>query len=320
MRKPKTEIGISLAFICLVLLGVMPIISNSRPEHSDALGFAFSLSLWQLLFALPLFLHESCSSDKGIFAISIGHRLFRRVAMVNLVTGIMFGLATWCYVLSMERAGAINAAIAIQAYPLFAILMEMLLLRKLKSRRELTVTVILLTALYFLGTHGTWRLSGLTPWFWLALCVPLLWSIAHVLIREELTHSPITPAQITFFRVLLATIFLGAILLLAGKPDLISLFTRELLPNAILMGFFYYLELLVWFHAMRHIDVSLASSITTPWPAVTMLLAAIFLGDEIEGYQVVTFMIVAVCLYFLLVANSKPPFTKRFFSKLHQSE
>ncbi len=304
MQQPKTEIGISLAFICLVLLGAMPIISNSRPESSDALGFAFSLSLWQLFFALPLFLRESCSADKGIFDRRIDRRLLRRVAIVNLATGIMFGLATWCYVLAMKRAGAINAAIAIQAYPLFAILTEMLLLRKLKNRREWTVTGVLITALYFLGTHGTWRLSGLTPWFLLALCVPLLWSIAHVLIREELTNSPITPAQVTFFRVLLATIFLGAIQLPAGKPELTSLFARELLPHAILMGFFYYLELLVWFHAMRHISVSLASSITAPWPAVTMLLAVVFLGDGIETYQIVTFMIVAGCICCLLPANA----------------
>ena len=302
---PRPGTGIPLAFLCLAILGILPIICNSRPAGSNALDFAFALSCWQLLFICPLSLREYQSGNKGIFRHGIEQRKLRRIVLVNLGTGLMFGLATWCYVLSMERAGAVNAAIAIQAYPLFAILVEMLLLRRLKTLLELAVTVLLVTALYFLGTGGTWRLAGLTPWFLPALGVPLLWSVAHVLIREELTNSPITPIQVTFFRVLLSTIFLGGISLLAGGPDLSALFRGDFLLAAMLMGFFYDLELIAWFHAIRHIDVSLASSVTTPWPALTMILSVVVLGDSIETYQVTAFLVVAACIYLLLIANAR---------------
>ena len=69
------------------------------------------------------------------------------------------------------------------------------------------------------------------------------------------------------------------------------------------MGLVYYLELIVWFHAVRHIDVSLASSITTPWPVVTMALAVLFLGDRIETYQIIAFVIVCASIYGLLIAG-----------------
>jgi len=283
----------------------MPVIANSRPDGSNALEFAFALSVWQSIFALPMFLHELSSGKKGIFNRSLARKDLVRVALVNLATGMMFGLATWCYILSMERAGTVSASIAIQAYPLFAIIMEVLLLHRWKTVLETVFTLILVLALYYLGTCGTWRLQGISMWFIAALGVPVLWSIAHVLIRQELMYTPITPAQVTFFRVILSTLFLGGIFVVKAQADVSSLLRAELVWPAMVMGLFYYTELLVWFHAMQHIDVSLASAITTPWPAVTMVLAAIFLNERIETYQVAVFCVVGTSVYALLLADSK---------------
>ena len=74
------------------------------------------------------------------------------------------------------------------------------------------------------------------------------------------------------------------------------------------MGLVYFLELIVWFYAVRHIDVSLASSITTPWPALTMVLAVAFLGDAIETYQIVALLIVVACIYGLTLAGVQTEF------------
>ena len=301
---PRTGTGVSLALACLIILGTLPVVSNSRPPGTSALTFAFFLSVWQLIFSLPLFIHELCSGQPGIFKIGGGIREQGQAVAVIIGTGILFGLATWCYVLSMEKAGAVNAAIAIQAYPLFAILMEMVLIRQGKSPLELALTCGLVLDLYYLGTGGTWQITGLSVWFLAALGVPLLWSIAHVLIREELTRTPITPAQVTFFRVLLSTIFLGAVRTSLGDRAEGLWFNLEAMPHSAAMGFLYYLELLVWFYAVRHIHVSLASAVTTPWPAVTMVLAALFLGDRIQGYQITAFLIAAGCVGALLAAGA----------------
>jgi len=51
------------------------------------------------------------------------------------------------------------------------------------------------------------------------------------------------------------------------------------------------------------IDVSLASSITTPWPALTMVLSAVFLGDRVEPYQIAAFILIAACIYGLMIAG-----------------
>ncbi len=54
LKIPSVGTGITLSLICLILLGVMPIISNLRPSDTGALSFAFALSVWQVVFALPV--------------------------------------------------------------------------------------------------------------------------------------------------------------------------------------------------------------------------------------------------------------------------
>jgi drug/metabolite transporter (DMT)-like permease len=297
--------GVFLAFLCLFILGTMPVITESRPAGSGALIFAFLLSLWQLGFAAPVMIIEATKLDKGVFARSYGGRSRRRLAAILFVTGIIFGISTWAYVLGVQKVGPIGTAIALQAYPLFSILWESLFLRRRKTKIELAFTAMLVAVMYFLATGGTWRFDGLSVWFLLALGVPFLWSIAHVILKEVLDNSPITPAQITFFRVVVSTLLLGVVVLLRGdRGALIAGFQNlDLQKVALVMGLVYYVELVTWFYAMRSIPVSLASSITVPSPALTALLAVVFLQQSVETYQIIAIGLVVASLYGLLAAG-----------------
>jgi drug/metabolite transporter (DMT)-like permease len=306
MRQADPKVGLSLAFVCLTILGVMPIISNSRPVGFDALSFAFFLSAWQVLFSLPLVGGELASRNKGIFAADLAPALRRRTITIILFTGAIFGLSTYVYVVAVERAGPVSAAIAIQAYPLFAILWETVFLKRRKTSVEMLFTLSLLAALYYLATGGSWQIVEFSYWFLFALGIPFLWSVAHVIIKEVLDRTPITPAQVTFFRVLVSAAFLGSLLsVVAGPGEVVrDLESARFQQVALLMGLVYYLELIFWFHAVCSIDVSLASSITVPWPALTMVLAAVFLGETIEGYQVIALVAAAVSIYGLILAGA----------------
>ncbi|XWN30622.1 MAG: EamA family transporter [Devosia sp.] len=304
---PSVRRGVWLSLVSLTLLGMMPIITQLRSAETGALAFAFALSVWQVVFALPVFGLELRNGTRGIFEVDLSRRERGRLIAVALFTGALFGLSTYLYVLSVEKAGAANAAIAIQAYPLFAILWESVFLKRRKSALELALTALLIAALYYLGTGGTFQMSGLSPWFVVSLGVPFLWSIAHVIIKEELGRTPITPAQVTFFRVLVSTLFLLAVLAVAS-PMGIEQGVRAIFQTiSALMGLVYFLELIVWFYAVRHINVSLASSITTPWPALTMVLAIFFLGQTIEPYQIGALVVVVGCIYGLTLASLRTP-------------
>lgn len=304
---PDRRLGITFAFVCLGILGVMPILASDRPAAYDGLTFAIFLTGWQLLSALPLFLREHAVRMRHAAprAVPAGGRA--RSIAIALSTGAMFGLSTYMYVVAATEAGPVSMAIALQAYPLFAIVLEAVLLGRRKSAAELAFTALMIAALYYLTTHGTLRVAEVSWWSVFALGIPLLWSVAHILLKRLIETTAITPSQVTVTRLAVSGIFLLALAFALGDPAALvkGLTDLPLQKAAFLLGLAYYLELIFWFHAMRHIDVSLGSSLTVPAPAVTMLVAVLFVGDPIAPYQVVAVAVIIVALYGLLYAGRR---------------
>ena len=225
--------------------------------------------------------------------------------MIALATGAMFALATWVYVVTAEKAGAVTMIIALQAYPFIAMALEAVFQGKRRSPAELGWTGLMVAALLVLVTGGSLDPRLVSGWALLALAVPALWSVAHLLLKGLLERTPVTPNQVTLSRLAISGGVLLALVFALGRgPGLAvaALDTRLQLAAAV-MGLAYYLELVLWFSAMRHIDVSLGSSITVPAPAVTMLVSWAVLGQPVAGYQLAAMAVITVALYGLLRAG-----------------
>lgn len=301
-RSPR--VGIALAFLCLVILGAMPILSNARPAGFDGLTFAIGLTVWQLVAALPLHLIELPARRAAARAAASPGR---RAVAIGLLTGAMFGIATYMYVVAAEKAGAVSMVIALQAYPLFAMLWEALFQGKRKSRAELACTLLMIAALVYLTTEGTFRVADISWWSAFALGIPLLWSIAHILLREVLVKTAATPNQVTVSRLVVSGVCLLLLHAAFGQPGALAAGLGDFAfqKAAFVMGVAYYLELILWFHAMRHIDVSLGSSVTVPAPAVTMLISIVVLGEAVQAYQIVAMCVIVLGMYGLLLAGRR---------------
>ena len=292
--------GIGLALLCLLILGAMPVLAANRPARFDGLTFTIAITFWQLVAAMPLFAIELVRGSKTPKILGSG-----RAGPITLLTGILFGLSTYMFVVAAEKAGPVSMVIALQAYPLFATVWEALFLGKRKSPLELFFMLLMLLALVYLTTEGTFRIADISWWSAFALGIPLIWSIAHLLLRQVLTTTAITPNQVTISRLVISGAFLLLLALAAGSPGALAeaFIAIGFQKAALILGVAYYLELILWFYAMRHIDVSLASSVTVPAPAVTMLLTVMLLGGEVAAYQVAAMAVIAIGMYGLIFAG-----------------
>ena len=299
---PQPRVGIAFAFGCLLLLGAMPLLANARPVAYDGLTFAVWLTFWQLLCALPLY---GVERRRRPAAAAARRGYPPRAVAIALTTGALFGLSTFMYVVAAEKAGAVSMVIALQAYPLFAALLEAIFLGKRKTPAELFFTLVMLVALVYLTTGGTFRIADVSWWSVFALGIPALWSIAHIMLRGLLVSMPITPNQVTLSRLVISGLFLALIALAFGDAGSLLRAAGDIAfqQAAFIMGLTYYIELVLWFYAVRHIDVSVASSVTVPAPAVTMLIALVFLGEAVERYQVLAMVVIAAGMYGLLLAG-----------------
>ena len=219
----------------------------------------------------------------------------------------MFGISTLMYVVAAEKAGPVNMAIALQAYPLFAIGIEAVVLGTRKTGAELACTGLMLAALLYLITDGTMVPADISWWSVFALGIPLIWSVAHILLRQVLVGTAITPNQVTVSRLIISGALLLAVALVLGEGGALLAFATDagFQKATFLLGLAYYLELIVWFNAIRHIDVSVASSVTVPTPAVTMLIAVVFLGDSVAFHQIVAMAAIAAAMYGLVFAGRR---------------
>ena len=306
--KPNKKLGIFFSFICLFLLGILPIISNSRPMTFSALDYTMFLSVWEFVFSIPLFLQSSLRTEnRGIFDKKIQSDLKQKTLIVILITGVLFLFSTFLYVLTFEKVGTVNAAIAVQTFPVFTIILETIFLSKKKTNQELFFTLLLIIALVYLGTNGTFIFEKLSFWFILALAVPLLWSVAHLTLKLFMEKSSINPPQIIFFRVAISSVLLLILLILLEGPNVVvdELLNTNYQIYALAMGLVYYFELVNWFNAIKNIDVSLAGSITTPTPVITMIFALMFLQEILHLYQLISLTIVCLSLYGILYSGSK---------------
>lgn len=296
---PRRSTGIVLALCCLLLLGVMPLISAHRPAGSDGLTFALALTLWQLLFALPLFLAERRQIRPARAAPG------RRTLAIALLTGLMFGISTLMYVVAADRAGPVDMAIALQAYPFIAMAMEALILRKPRSRREIACALIMAAALVWLITGGNLSAAHISVWVVFTLGVPVLWSAAHLMLKQVLTTTTVTPSEVTVTRLVISGALLLVLAALFGEPGALirALGDPGFQMAAAAMGLAYYLELILWFNAIRHIDVSLGSSLTVPAPAVTMGVSALLLATPVAPYQIASMAVITAALYGLIFGS-----------------
>lgn len=294
--------GIALAFLCLLLLGAMPLIAAHRPAGWGGLTFALGLTLWQLLAALPLFLAGRAQAAGR----AARPRPSRRVVATALLTGAMFAVSTLMYVVAADRAGPVDMAIALQAYPFIAMAMEGIAHGRSRNRAEIGWALVMGAALVWLITGGTLSAARISPWLVFTLGIPLLWSAAHLMLRGALSAAALTPSEVTVTRLAISAVVLLALHLAVEPFGVLIAAARD--PGfqlaAAVMGLAYYLELILWFSAIRHIDVSLGSSVTVPAPAVTLALSALLFAAPVAPYQLVSLIVVMGALFGLLRAGA----------------
>ena len=303
---PNPRLGIISAFSCLGILGILPVLANARPAGFDGLTFTIWLTVWQILSALPLYLRERAQGQRGLFEAAGEGRSRRWTITVAVSTGVMFGLATYMYVVAADKAGPVSMAIVLQAYPFMTMLAEAIFLKKRKTPAELAFTALMIVALIYLTTNGTFLVTDISWWSVFALGIPLLWTAAHLLLKTQvLNRTNMTLNQVTLSRLLVSGVFLAVLVLIIGSPRqvLAGLTDLNLQRAALVMGAAYYIELIFWFQAIRNIDISLASSIEVPAPAVTMLVAVAFAGAAITLTQLLAMVAITIGMYGLLYAG-----------------
>lgn len=264
----RETFGTLLAAAGAFLYGLEPVVIKANP--SNPLSFAAfsalfaSLILWILLTA-----------DSGWVEIREKPSHLKKAFLMGF-----FGtaLAYISYSYGARLSTAINASLITRSEVLFSFLLSWMFLRERITRRLVFYALIILAGLGLVITQG----RAIEPHLGdlLLLLVPLFWQSGHV-IAKRLPYSPITIATL---RNTFGFLILLPFALLTGME-----FSRLALAEGAIIA----LGQVIWYKSIKLINLSKATAIITPAPAVAIALG-IILGESFTAYHAAGFVLITL--------------------------
>ncbi|CAB49764.1 DMT family transporter [Pyrococcus abyssi] len=259
MRR-KSE-GIALALIGMLLYGLEPVVISYNPVNP--ISFAFFSAFFASLILIP-------------FADFLEVKAYwRRGALIGF-----FGtfLAYLSYSFGAKMSSSVNAALITRAEVIFSFLLSYAILGERITRRRIINSTLVIIGVILVITQG--RKISLNVGDFLLLLVPLFWQIGHVIAKK--TNAK--PQTIAFLRNSFGSLFL-----------LLPTLTTELsfTPYSIAEGLIIALGQLIWYSAISRIDLSLATAIITPAPAVAIGIALIT-GVPVTLWHLLGFIFITI--------------------------
>ncbi|MHA1744730.1 MAG: EamA family transporter, partial [Promethearchaeota archaeon] len=189
--------------------------------------------------------------------------------------------------------------------PVYAMLLGALFLGEKVSWKEITLTVVMLFGLYYLGTEGTFVFGSFSLGFAKLLLVPLLWGIGHALTKPLLENHTISPIQIIVVRSSIISVVIGGTTIILHDISFLgnALRVPEYLFFSLLMGGTYFFMHISWYNSITCIDLGYASALVTPSPAITTILAVSLGLETLQIFDIFGMSIVFISLFGLIWVN-----------------
>ena len=260
--------GTLFAFIALILVGIEPVVIKSNPVNP------LSFAAFSALFASLILWVMILPSGKWREIKEIPEHLHKAF----LVGFFGTALAYIAYSYGARMSTAINASLITRSEVLYSFVLSYLFLRERITKKQLVLSLIILLGIVLVITQG--RFIEPKRGDVLLLLTPLFWQIGHT-IAKQLKYSPYLIAT-------LRNTFGGLILLVLALS-----FGLEFTKLAVVEGVIIALTQVLWYSAIRLINLSKATAIITPAPAVAIGLS-ILLGENFTVYHAVGFILIMI--------------------------
>ncbi|AJC71325.1 permease [Thermococcus guaymasensis DSM 11113] len=255
----ETE-GTLLAFVVLILLGLEPVVIKANPVNP--LAFASLSAIIASLILWPIVLLRGQARE----VLERPGELKKTFLTGLFATAIAYSLFSY----GTRLSSAVNSAIITRFEVFYSFLISWLLLRERISGRAVLSALTLIAGVFLVVTQG--KRPELLKGDVLLLLTPLFWQLGHA-VAKKTNYSPLTIAALrnTF----------GGLLLLVPAVIMGFAFTRFALTEGIIIA----LTQGLWYLAIARINLSKATAILTPAPALTVLISTAVLGETVTVYH-----------------------------------
>ncbi|MBN2157425.1 MAG: DMT family transporter [Candidatus Lokiarchaeota archaeon] len=306
-KSPNFKIGVITAIITVIAISTQPIISEKRPDVLYPVIYAIATVLFENILIFPLALKHTLNQRKnpsGQLKFTIKKHWWR-----FLTVGIVFALSQIMFFYGFDSSGesaAISGSIAMKSSIIFTIIIGWIFLKEKASIIQIIFTAVILVALVYTLTLGSFRVEEMNIGTLVLFLMPLLWTVGHSVTKPILQQGLVKPSQVIFIRTLIGMVLLFSVWLCTYSiSDLVLFLDWSNLLYMFLIGLSYVIGHYGWYSSIKHIDLALSSAIQAPQPILTSFFAWWILNEPIKFYHYIGLAVIFTSILIILYDKNR---------------
>ncbi len=275
MRRDEQSLGLVFAGLCALNGSLVPGFAKLTTNSGDPIFVAAATTVFAGIAATLVL------AIRGELREVFARRNLPRLATIGFLgTAAAFGL----FYAGAKRSTAIEAVICMQIEPAYALLAAWIFLGHRPTRRRLLAAVVLLGGIVLaIGPTGFKGSTGV----WFLLATPLCWQASHLVVLRGLVG--VVPQVLTAARYLYGGLLLVLFWMLSGAHtdlpagrDPAALLALLAVQGVLLA----YVGTLLWYQAIRRLDLGRATAIVVPsTPLLSLVASFLLLGETPSAAQ-----------------------------------
>jgi drug/metabolite transporter (DMT)-like permease len=319
MASKNLKKGIICGVIGVFLIGLQPIIANSRPSVIDPFIFASVTAIIEVLIFFPLYILERKRLKKKI---KVEENFDKNQSLLNgwkkrgnltilLFIGGSFTIVPILLYIGYELAGAILSSLALKSEVIFALLFGFLVLKEKINKTQIIFSVALFIGLFVAISQGSYNLLEFNIGVLILILNAALFTFIHTLTKIRLNRNELFPTQIVFFRNLISGVILLLIyIFIFPLVNLLIILNPLNFLFFLLMGLDYGFSLYFWYKTLSYIEIGKAGIINSITPIISAFFAFIILGEIFTIYHLIGMVIMIISI--IVIVREKERITKDF--------
>ena len=294
--------GVIYCSIGVFLIGLQPVIANSRPKTIDPIIFGGVSALIEALIFMPFYFIERKTIKKENRSISLlnGWKKKRNLFLLFGI-GLVFSAIPIMLYIGYEIAGAINSSLALKSEIVVALLFGFLLLNERISKIQIFFCFTLFLGLFLAITEGFKYIVSFDFGVLIILISVILFTFIHALTKISFNRDELFPSQVVFIRNLLSGILITLIyIIIFPLENLKLIFYGYNFPFFLVMGIDYGFSLYVWYKALSYIEIGKATIIISFTPIVSSFFSFLWLGENFTLFHLIGMSIIILSIIMIV--------------------
>lgn len=291
--------GLLFGIITVFLVGLQPVIANSRPKIIDPFLFAAITALIEALIFLPFYYFErrrlslNQETDKNKSLLN-GWKKRDNIKLLVLI-GLTFSFIPILLYIGYDLAGPTNSSIVLKCEIIFGLLFGFLILKEKVTKIQLIFCFVLFIGLIFALTQGFSNLVELNIGVLILFVSVALFTFIHSLTKLKFDKNELFPTQIVFVRNLMSGILLLTSYFIIFPLENINIVLNNFI-FFLVMGFDYGFSLYFWYKTLTYIQIGTATVINSLTPFSTAFFSFIILGGIFTIYHLSGIIIIIISI------------------------